>query len=199
VAAPRLKTAVRREQIAQAALDLVAEQGAAELGMARIADRLGLATSAIYRHFPGKDEIVGAVLDLIDARFVANVKESCRATTSPMACLESLLRRHVALVKSNSGIPRLLFSGEVFCGSPGVREQFSRLISGYLGRIAEVIADGQRGGSIRSDVGAATLAVHFLGILQPAVILSHLDGGRFDVERHAVQGWKLFAETIAPR
>jgi AcrR family transcriptional regulator len=198
MATARLKTAVRREQIALAALELLAERGPADLGMAGIAKRLGLATSAIYRHFPGKDELVGAVLDLIASRLEANVAEACRASADPLACLESLLARHVALVLKNSGIPRLLFSGEVFCGAAGHRQRLLRLISGYLERVAAVIAVGQREGIVRDDVDAATLAVHFLGIVQPAVILGHLSDGRFDVERHASLGWELFVKAIAP-
>ena len=58
--AAKQKTAVRREQIAQAALDVLAELGPAELSMARIAERMGLATSAMYRHFPGKDALYSA-------------------------------------------------------------------------------------------------------------------------------------------
>jgi AcrR family transcriptional regulator len=199
MATSKQTTAVRREQIAQAALEVLAETGPAELNMARIAARLGLATSAMYRHFPGKDEILDAVIDLIDSRLKANVAAAARVSDDPLARLEFLLRRHVALVRENSGIPRLLFSGEVFCGSGGKRERLSQLITGYLARVARIIRAGQRAGSIRSDVAAPTLAVHFLGIVQPAVILGHLSGGRFDVARHAKRAWKLFVETAAPR
>lgn len=193
------RTAVRRDQIAQAALELVAEHGPAELSMARIADRLGLATSAMYRHFPGKDEIIDAVIDLIGTRLEVNLSAASRTAETPLKRLESLLQRHVALVRENSGIPRLLFSGEVFCGSEGKRERLFQLINGYLARVAEIIRVGQRAGNIRNDVDALTLAVHFLGIVQPAVILGHLSDGRFDVARHVKRAWKLFAETAAPR
>lgn len=193
------RTAVRRDQIAQAALALVAELGLAELSMARIAERLGLATSAMYRHFPGKDEILDAVIDLIGSRFEANISAASRASEDSLARLEFLLQRHIALVRENSGIPRLLFSGEVFCGSKGKREQLFRLITGYLARVTEIIREGQRAESIRNDVDAPTLAVHFLGIVQPAVILGHLSDGRFNVARHAKRAWKLFLETAAPR
>lgn len=193
------RTAVRRDQIAQAALALVAEQGPAELSMARIADRLGLATSAMYRHFPGKDEIIDAVIDLIGSRLEVNLSAASHTAGIPLKRLEFLLLRHVALVRENSGIPRLLFSGEVFCGSAGKRERLFQLINGYLGRVAEIIREGQRAGNIRNDVDALTLAVHFLGIVQPAVILGHLSDGRFDVARHAKRAWKLFVETAAPR
>lgn len=195
----RRKSAVRRREIAQAALGVLAESGPAELNVAQIAQRLGLAPSALYRHFPGKGEIVDAVLDLVESRFEANVVEACRSSPEPLRCLEALLGRHVALVRENSGIPRLLFSGEVFSGGDRNRKRLYGLVAGYLGRVAKIIRAGQRAGSIRKDVDARTLAVHFLGIVQPAVILGHLSGGRFEVARHAKRAWRLFAETAAPR
>lgn len=199
MAKTKQRTAVRRDQIAQAALALVAEHGPAKLSMTRIADRMGLATSAMYRHFPGKDEIIDAVIDLIGSRLDANVAAASRASGNPLARLEFVLRQHVALVRENSGIPRLVFSGEVFCGSEGKRERLFRLINGYLTRVAGIIREGQMAGNIRNDVDAPTLAVHFLGLVQPAVILGHLSDGRFDVARHARRAWRLFVETAAPR
>lgn len=199
MAALKRTTAVRREQIAQAALEVLAERGPAELSMTRIAERLGLATSAMYRHFPGKDEILAAVIDLIGSRLEENVSAASGASEDPLARLAFLLQRHVALVRENSGIPRLLFSGEVFCDSGSTREHLFRLISGYLTQVAGIIREGQATGRIRNDVSAPTLAVHFLGILQPAVLLAHLSDGGFDAAGHAQLAWGLFVETSAPR
>jgi len=193
------KTQVRREQIAQAALEELAEHGPAELKLAPIAARLGLVISAIYRHYSSKEEILNAVIELIGSRLEANVSEASRISENPLARLEFLLQRHVALVRQNSGIPRLLFSGEVFGGGSGQRERLFRLIDGYLARVAEIIGEGQLAGSIRADVDAPTLAVHFLGIVQPAVILGHLSDGRFDVARHAKKAWRLFVDAAVPR
>jgi AcrR family transcriptional regulator len=169
------------------------------MNLAPIAARLGLVTSAIYRHYSSKEEILDAVSELIDSRLAANVSEASRISQSPLARLEFLLRRHVVNVRQNSGIPRLLFSGEVFGGGSDRRERLLRLIDGYLARVAKIIRAGQRAGSIRTDVDAPTLAVHFLGIVQPAVILGHLSGGRFDVVRHAKNAWRMFVDTAAPR
>lgn len=192
------KTQARRVQIAQAALEELAEHGPAELNLAPIAVRLGLATSALYRHFSGKDEILDAVVDLIEARLAANAAEASRKSEDPLVCLEFLLQRHVALVQKNSGFPRLLFSGEVFGGGGARRERLFQLIDGYLSRVAEIILKGQQAGTIRTDVDPTTLAVHFLGIVQPAVILGHLSGGRFDVTLHAKKAWRLFTEAAVP-
>lgn len=194
----RHRSPVRRAEIAQAALEVLAEVGPAELSMARVAGRIGLATSALYRHFPRKDDIVDAILELIESRFEANLAEACRATDDPLERLRLLLERHLALVRTDSGIPRLFFSGETFRRPAGRGERFYALVSGYLGRVGGVIREGQRTGRIRGDVDARTLAVHFLGIVQPAAMLGCLGDGRFDVAGHARRAWKLFEETASP-
>lgn len=55
----RISTQTRREQIAEAALNLIASQGIAFLSMAVLARRIGVVPSAIYRHFDSKDKYPG--------------------------------------------------------------------------------------------------------------------------------------------
>ncbi|HEY6572448.1 MAG TPA: helix-turn-helix domain-containing protein, partial [Candidatus Eisenbacteria bacterium] len=58
----KLATEVRRDQIAAAALQIIAAHGVRGLSLAAVARRVGLVPSAIYRHFAGKDEILDATL-----------------------------------------------------------------------------------------------------------------------------------------
>ena len=78
MAEEKLDTQIRREQIAEAALSLVADQGLRRLSVAAVARRVGLVPSGIYRHFKSKDEILAAVLDRIEARLLANVQRRAR-------------------------------------------------------------------------------------------------------------------------
>ena len=50
--AKRMPTLVRREQIAEAALTLLAEQGLGGLTARNVAKAVGLTAPALYRHFP---------------------------------------------------------------------------------------------------------------------------------------------------
>ena len=69
----KLDTEVRQEQLAQAALSLITTQGPKSLSVARVARRVGLVPSAVYRHFESKDELLDAVLEMIRERLNANV------------------------------------------------------------------------------------------------------------------------------
>jgi AcrR family transcriptional regulator len=57
--AEKLATAIRRRQIAEAALSVVARDGMNGLSMSGLAGHVVLVTSAIYRHFDSKGEVLG--------------------------------------------------------------------------------------------------------------------------------------------
>src|SRR4051795_7522907 len=52
-----------REQIAQAALELVDQEGVEALTMQRLAQRLGAGTMTLYGYFRGRDDLLDAVVD----------------------------------------------------------------------------------------------------------------------------------------
>ena len=89
MATEKLETEVRQQQIAQAALALVAAKGVAELSMAGVAQRLGLVPSAIYRHFKSKDEVLDATILHIRQRLMENVRAARVSTADPVECLLS--------------------------------------------------------------------------------------------------------------
>src|SRR5947207_10474339 len=55
------RRAAARELIVSAALELVARGGYAEAQVAAVADRAGVATGTVYRHFPSKADLFSEV------------------------------------------------------------------------------------------------------------------------------------------
>lgn len=196
VPAEKTSTNVRREQIAQAALDLVASEGLQTLSIGAVARRVGLTPSGIYRHFKGKDEVLDAVQQLIQDRLTKNVEAVRQKTQDALEQLHQLLRRHVALIRQNQGIPRVVFSEDFYGERPERRTRTYRSIRKYLDEIATIIRQGQDSGRIRTDFAPETAAVMFLGLIQPSAILWHMSGGQFDVTRQAERAWPVFRKAI---
>lgn len=193
----KLQTEIRQEQIVLAALNLVATQGLKGLNVAGVARRIGLVPSAIYRHFKGKEEIIDAVLEHIRGMLRGNVDAVCGETSDSLERLRRLLFRHVRLIRENLAIPRVIFSEDIYGGRSGRKERVYGIISDYLSRVEEIIRQGQEAGRIDPKIDPNTVAVMFLGLVQPTALLWHISGGRFDVTRQAEKAWKLFSRTIA--
>ena len=192
----RYATAVRHDQIAEAALDIVREEGTRGLNVAALAKRVGMVPSAVYRHFNNKSEIVDAVLELIRKRLNENYQRVIHRNLSSIEKLNLLLTEHVGLICSNNAIPRIIFSEEVIGGMPDKQKQLYGIIDDVIKNISSVVAAGQETGDIRKDIPAETIAVSFLGMIQPAAIIWNLSDGRFDLIQHSKKSWRLFLDAI---
>ncbi len=195
----KLKTEVRRDQIARAALSLIASQGMSELKIAGLSRRVGVAPSAIYHHFRNKEEVVDAVLALLEKRFLGNVKTAIEKSHDPLAQLKEILFLHVKLILEHSALPRILFSEEIYGGKPERKAKLNAIVMNYLDEVARVIREGQQQNRIRSDIQPSTLSVMFLGLVQPTAILWHLSDGTFDAAKQVEKAWPVFCETIVAR
>jgi len=192
-----LESPVRREQIAQAALHVIAAGGLRGLSLAAVARRVGLVPSAIYRHFRSKEELLDATLDLVHRNLQANLRAARAPDRDPLDTLRQVLLRHVSTIRENQVVPQLLFSEDFYARRPQRKARVLEIVRAYLSGVAEIVRQGQEQGSIRSDLDPAALSVMFLGLVQPGAVLWFLSDGGFDVTRHATRGWELFHEVIA--
>jgi AcrR family transcriptional regulator len=192
----KLDTEIRQEQLAQAALALIATQGLQGLSVASVARKIGLVPSAMYRHFTGKDQLVDAVIELIRERLHGNVAVVIEQTPDALERLQRLVMAHVRLIRENHGILRVLFSDDLHKGRADRKARVYEIVNGYIKRVAAIVSEGQREGRIRRDLDARTVATMFLGLIQPAAILSHLSNGDFDVTRHVEKAWPILSDAI---
>ena len=193
----KLSTEIRREQIAQAALDVIAEQGVAALSVAAVARRIGLVPSALYRHFRRKDQILDAVLELIGKRLMENVAGAQNQGSDAVDRLHLLLVGNVAMIRQNQVILRIVFSEAIYGHHQAWRTKIQAILQDYLQAITALISDGQRTRQLRTAADPGVVAILFLGLVQPAAILWHISNGRFDLDRQVMNAWKIFHRGIA--
>lgn len=89
---------LRTEAILERAMEILEADGLDGLTLQRVAERLGLVTTAIYRYFPSKDALMAALqrraIRVISAHFqseLAALSEPLAKTTPPTAGLTTLL------------------------------------------------------------------------------------------------------------
>jgi AcrR family transcriptional regulator len=192
----KVKTKIRKDQIAQAILRLVADQGLKGLNVAAVARQVDLVPSALYRHFKGKEEMVAAALEIIRRRLLGNIDAVCRETGDALERLRLLLGRHLEMIGESQAIPRLIFSEDVYAGHPQRKKKVYHLLRTFLSRVADIVRQGQETGQLRQNINPKIVAVMFLGLFQPAAVLWYLSEGRYDVRKHADTVWPLFREAV---
>jgi AcrR family transcriptional regulator len=196
--AERMDRAARRDQITRAVLALAAEQGTAAVSIAGVAQRIGVAPSALYRHYPSKEAMLAGTLDRLAERMHLNLERARAAAAGPLEALERLLALQVELIREHHGLPFVVFS-EGLGGGVSQRERFLGFIVRFREQLAGLIREAQSAGEVRDDVPAANLAVSFIGLYVPPAILWNLTRGRFDITAQVRRAWTVFHDGIRPR
>ena len=195
--AQKVDTEIRREQIAQAALDLIGSHGIQAMSIASVAERVGLVPSGIYRHFKSKDDLLNATLDLIGKKLLSNIALVRQKSSDALERLRALLMCEIHLLLENQAIPHVVFSESIFADSDYRKAKVRDIITGYFQEVEKIVQEGQRKGTLRTDIDPLTVVLMFKGMVLPAVILWKVTGGNVDLLKHAEAAWKLFHTAVS--
>jgi AcrR family transcriptional regulator len=192
----RLATEIRQEQIAQAVLAIVAESGLDGLSMAAVARRLGVVPSALYRHYPNKDEMVFAGLRLL----LKTVMTEMGRSEPGRGDWRDAFKRLIGIFRKSMPVavvfPRVVFS-VTDNGSQKLRRKTIRdLQDKMLGRIASILREGIAEGQVAKDLDVEAAALLFWGALVSSTVRWYLTDGEFDTESYLSQALELFFKAI---
>lgn len=186
----------RRDEIARAVLAIVDERGTGALSVASVAHRVGVAPSALYRHFPDKDAILEDMLFRLGTGVRANLERAvAEGAGDPVGALDGLLKRHVAFILANRGFPLLLFS-DLIQHHAVRRERVSAILAHFRGVVAGLLRRGQEMGVVRSNLDPEAGSFAFVGLFIPPALDWHLSGGRTDLAGIVRRAWSIYHAGI---
>ena len=91
----------RQDAIVAAARDVARDGGMPAIQMAAVADRAAVAAGTIYRYFPGKIELVGAVITSVSERELAAAERAADAAPGPLSALAAAIATFAARALTN--------------------------------------------------------------------------------------------------
>jgi len=196
----KVDTEVRREQITQAALDIIASDGVKGLTTSAIAGRVGISSANLYRHFQNKDEILNGVVAKIGEDLLRNLRAvHGAAPEDPLLKLTNLIRRHLEYTQNNKGIPRLVFSEEMHITNVPLKEKLLRIITSYTKEISSIIRAGQEAGIIRQNMDPQALALTIVGLIQVTMLKWSLNSFSFSPVDQGMKLWKNLERCITAK
>jgi AcrR family transcriptional regulator len=191
---------VRREQIVRAALAVIARKGVSGLTTAVLAKEVGISEANLYRHFRSKDEILSETGKAVGEAIRKNLESALKTSDVPLVKLKKAFMLHLEYIEKNEGIPRLGFSEEMHVSNAKLKKLFRNNIELYSAGLASIVREGQRSGSIRTDVDPAALASLIIGAVQVTVMRWSLSGFSFSLTKVGRKLWKDIEQcfTAAP-
>ena len=98
-----------RERILAAAREVFSEHGA-EAQMDEIARRAGVGVGTLYRHFPTKDALVGALVRIKLSDFAARARAKFEEDERPWESFADLLREQAEIAARDASQQRMIFA-----------------------------------------------------------------------------------------
>lgn len=190
----------RQEEIVEAAIGVVREEGWSSLTVRRLAERLGVTDPALYRHFAGKGELALAIAGRMQASLLGPARAiAADSRLSARKKIERILVHHVDLVLATDGLPVLLIA-EAATGDPAMAERLRAIMGEYAAILLGLLAALAPGPAAPSP--RATL-IQLLGL--PAVVaiqrrlLPELAPSEPELRRLAVRHVRQVLPRSAPK
>ena len=179
---PRQERAERtRAQIIETAAAAFAEHGFEGVSFTGLVRESGLSKGAFYFHFSSKEELAVATFRAKQEELLSRLfAESLPANVVERAAF--LLRRRAQLIREDPALLCVSRLGTELTARSSPGSVYASYHDLALGVLAELVADGQRGGAFRSDLRPEAAARAIFGAMVGMDSLSLLSSGGMDLE-----------------
>lgn len=190
----RRSTDIRKNELVAAALELVGSRGIKALTTRSLAERVGLSSGAIFKHFASLESLLIGV-----AEHIAQVLSSTMpdASVDPVARLDQFVELRSRAVGAQVGILRLMLSEQFHLALP---EAASVILTGCVQEtrrfVTRCIEEGQESGLIRADLNGSALATIVIGTVQMLAVSPAIPSRR---TRQSKEVRMTLAAMLAPQ
>ena len=147
----------RHDAIVEAARDAAAAGGMAAVQIVPVAERAGVAAGTVYRYFPGKIDLVGALVETVAEREIAAVRKAADAAPGPMSALVAAIATLGARALRNRRLAWAVIAEPVDTEVDALRQRHRKALAG---EIEARIRAGIDGGHLpEQDAGLAASAL----------------------------------------
>lgn len=184
---------VRRRDIADAALRVIAEHGVGGFTAMAIAREVGVSDGAIFRHFDTKNAIVDAALDRVEQLLFEGFPPEGE---DPVERVGAFFRGRVAVIREHPGISALVASDELAkAGSPSGAARVRAFRRRSTEFVRSSLAEAEKRRLLAPGLHAEEASVVVLGSLL-ALAHSNVAGERDRVSRTAPAVWSALERFL---
>jgi AcrR family transcriptional regulator len=164
------RSAQSRSALLEAAARGLSRYGYGHLRLEEVAQEAGYTRGALYHQFKDKADLALAVIEWVHENWMREVGEPAAEETDPVSELMAVARRHAVFCRRD--IARVVMALRVeFSGHDHpVGREIERIWETGVKRVARLVRDGRRDGSIPPGPPVRATALAFMGGLEGTVI-----------------------------
>jgi len=184
MAAERLDTETRQEQIKKAVLEIISSEGIGKLSTRNLASKIGVTEGALFRHFSSKKEIMLSILDDVKNELLADQEKI--TFSSDLSAEEKLFKflcLHIKYLIENKGITILLFSEAAHMNDSQLKKGLREILLTQKEYISRIIKQGMNEGVWDKSLNVENVATLYMGIPISLNIEMILEPGKVKQEK----------------
>ena len=187
----RQKSDDKRQRILQSAVKVFARKGYHGAKVSEIARRADVADGTIYLYFRNKEDILVSLFDEVMSEHLEQGRQQLAVLEGAPARLFSIAECHLKLLGGNRDLA-IVFQVELRQSIKFMERFTASWLADYFGLVSDVIEQGQREGTIRSDLSRKVATKVFYGALDEMVTSWIIGGKDYDLVRLARPTVDLF-------
>jgi AcrR family transcriptional regulator len=195
----RKSTAVRKQQIIDAARKLIIRKGSEHLTVRAMAKEVGLTEAAIYRHFKSKREILSFLMNNIMDTMLYDVERTATENSPNLETIDQALKHHMSEIEQRKGMSFQIIAEIISLGDKKLNKDVYEKLSLYVDRLKHLLSEGARGGHIRDDIDFGASALLLFGMIQGLANIWALSGYSFDLSAKYESLWAVYQKAVKPR
>jgi AcrR family transcriptional regulator len=192
----RRSTAIRKQQIIDAARKLIIRKGSEHLTVRALAKEVGLTEAAIYRHFKSKREILSFLMNHIMDGMLLDMDRTLANGMESLETVGCALRQHLSEIEQRKGMSFQIIAEIISLGDKRLNREVYEKLQMYIARLGQLLSQGSSSGHIRGDLDLEACATLLFGMIQGLVNIWALGGYNFDLAAKYESMWRIYQLAI---
>ena len=192
----RRSTAIRKQQIIDAARKLIIKKGSEHLTVRAMAKEVGLTEAAIYRHFKSKREILSFLMNHIMDTMLHDVERTATENSPSLDTIDQALKQHLSEIEQRKGMSFQIIAEIISLGDKKLNKDVYEKLNVYIDRLKHLLSEGVRSGSVKEDIDLEASALLLFGMIQGLANIWALSGYSFDLSEKYESLWAVYRQAI---
>lgn len=188
------KSSDRKDQILQTLAEMLEHPHRMKITVAALAKRLEISESSVYRCFPSKSEMFGALIEFIEKTLFVLVNKIQQEESSGVKQIESLLLLLMGFSQKNPGMTRILIGDVLVNENEHLQIRINRLHDRLEATLKQALRFAISEGKISDRIDAAAYA----NLLMCFVIGCWHQFVKSEFDRSPLAGWEIQRLVLLP-
>ena len=196
MAQKRKTTAVRKQQIIQAARRLIIKKGSEHLTVRSIAREVNITEAAIYRHYKSKREILSFLMNHISETMLADIHRNPSGGSASLATINEVLMTQLSEIEQKRGMSFQIIAEILSLGDKKLNSEVYESISRYIDRLKDLLSEASQSGELRENLDLEASALLCFGAIQGLVNIWALSNYSFDLTEQFTSLWGVLRHAM---